>query len=79
MSPTSILHSWPFTPDHKTRIVIITKQTVKQPEDILPFFKEKGEEGTTIKEKEGEEGTTIYVRKINEYVFIQCHNNKETT
>ena len=68
-----------ITTDLKTRIVLITKQTVKKPEDILPFSKEKGEEGTTIKEKEGEEGTTIYARKINEYVFIQCHNNKETT
>ena len=47
------------TTDLKTRIVLITKQTVKKPEDILPFS------------RKDEDGTKLQVHKINEYVFFQ--------
>ena len=61
-NPAFLVFGYKFyiiTTDLKTRIVLITKQTVKKPEDILPFSHDE------------ESGTTVQVRKINEYVFIQ--------
>lgn len=52
------------TTDLKTRIVLITKQTVKKPEDILPFSHKE------------EDGTKLQVHKINEYVFFQWRDSK---
>jgi hypothetical protein len=52
-----------ITTDLRTRIVLITKKTVKKPEDILPFS--HGEKA----------GSIVQVRKINEYVFIQWKDN----
>lgn len=61
-NPAFLVFGYKFymiTTDLKTRIVLITKQTVKKPEDILPFSHDE------------ESGTIVQVRKINEYVFIQ--------
>ena len=61
-NPAFLVFGYKFyiiTTDLKTRIVLITKQTVKKPEDILPFSHDE------------ESGTIQQVRKINEYVFIQ--------
>lgn len=58
-----------ITTDLKTRIVLITKQTVKKPEDILPFLDNQ--------ENENEKGEKkIQVHKINEYVFFQWKDSK---
>jgi hypothetical protein len=61
-NPAFLIFGYKFyiiTTDLKTRIILITKQTVKKPEDILPFSHDE------------ESRTTVQVRKINEYVFIQ--------
>lgn len=52
-----------ITTDLKTRIVLITKQTVKKPEDILPF-------------SDNQEEKKVQVHKINEYVFFQWKDSK---
>lgn len=72
-NPAFLVFGYKFyiiTTDLKTRIVLITKQTVKKPEDILPF---SGKEDQ--KEDGGEARRSVQVRKINEYVFIQCKDN----
>lgn len=72
-NPAFLVFGYKFyiiTTDLKTRIVLITKQTVKKPEDILPFS------GKEDQKDDGEEARrSIQVRKINEYVFIQCKDN----
>ena len=68
-NPAFLVFGYKFyiiTTDLKTRIVLITKQTVKKPEDILPF---SGKEDQ--KEDGGKKRESVQVRKINEYVFIQ--------
>lgn len=52
-----------LTTDLKTRIILITKQAVKKPEDILPSS------------HRDEDGSIVQVQKINEYVFIQWKDN----
>lgn len=72
-NPAFLVFGYKFyiiTTDLKTRIVLITKQTVKKPEDILPFS------GKEDQKEDGEEARrSIQVRKINEYVFIQCKDS----
>lgn len=61
-----------ITTDLKTRIVLITKQTVKKPEDILPFFDNQEEES----EEEEKKVQKVQVHKINEYVFFQWRDRE---
>lgn len=72
-NPAFLVFGYKFyiiTTDLKTRIVLITKQAVKKPEDILPFS------GKEDQKEDGEEARrSIQVRKINEYVFIQCKDS----
>lgn len=72
-NPAFLVFGYKFyiiTTDLKTRIVLITKQTVKKPEDILPFSSKEEDQ-----EDGGKAKHSVQVRKINEYVFIQCKDN----
>lgn len=72
-NPAFLIFGYKFyiiTTNLKTRIVLITKQTVKKPEDILPFSSKEEDQ-----EDGGKARHSVQVRKINEYVFIQCKDN----
>lgn len=65
-NPAFLVFGYKFyvlTTDLKTRIILITKQTIKKPEDIL------------ASSDSSENETIVQVRKINEYVFIQWDEN----
>ncbi|WP_298526172.1 hypothetical protein [uncultured Porphyromonas sp.] len=72
-NPAFLVFGYKFyiiTTDLRTRIILITKQTVKKPEDILPFSGKEDKKEDGRKARHG-----VQVRKINEYVFIQCKDN----
>ena len=69
-NPAFLVFGYKFyiiTTNLKTRIVLITKQTVKKPQDILPFSGKEDQKEDGRKNRD----IIVQVRKINEYVFIQ--------